>query len=100
MSKLVQVTCPCCRTTLEVNPANGRVIQSWQSVKKSGSGDVLEDTLKKIQSDKSARATLFESAKDKLGEKKRKAADLFEKEVERLKKEDDGTPPLNPMDLD
>ncbi|MFH1023870.1 MAG: hypothetical protein V1809_10850 [Planctomycetota bacterium] len=100
MASVIQVTCPCCRTTLEVNPVNGRVVQHWKPVRHDAGADVLEDTLQKIRADKEARGTLFESAKDKLGEKKKKAEDLFKKEIERLKTEDDGTPPMNPMDLD
>ncbi len=96
----VYVDCPCCGTRLEVERENGKVVQQWKKAEPAPGGDALKAALAKLESDKQRRQQIFSTAKESMEEQKRKALEKFEKEKERIKRENDTSRPPGPFDLD
>jgi len=102
MEKTIYVECPHCRGMLEVEVESGKVVNNWKHDEAPKSADErLKGALHKIEEDKKKRKDLFESTRGQLNEKKKDAADAFQKEVEKMRKEGKPIEPLKrPIDLD
>ena len=87
MSKTTYVDCPLCSGLLEVDLESGKVVGKWAPGEKEKSGsDKMASALKKLQEDKNRRNDLFSIKKVEIEGQKKKLADDFAKEVERVKK--------------
>jgi len=60
----------------------------------------MSSALQKLQDDKAKRSGLFNLKKEELEDQKKNAADVFKKQVEKVKKEGVTEKPLSPFDLD
>ena len=83
---IFQVVCPCCHSTLWLDPISKEVIQS-----KKGGGkkkQTLDDLLLKEKKRKSAFERRFEATAELEKERKKKAEEGFRKALSKAEKED------------
>ena len=94
MSDRVDLTCPCCGTRLVADAATGEILAQ----ERPKSSKTFEDAVSEVRSGSKRREDAFSKAFDRT----RKLDDLLEKKFEeaRKKTKDDGTRPINPLDLD
>jgi hypothetical protein len=101
MRKTIYVNCGFCSGMMEVDVESGQVINKWSAAERAKSGeDKMTSALKKIEDAKKKRAGLFDQTKDELDSKRKKTEDVFQKEVEKIKKEGVKENPIRPFDLD
>lgn len=100
MAKTIYVNCSFCEGLMEINIETGDIVQKWAPGEKNQKGDKMESALQKLQEAKAKRAGLFDQKKGELDSQKKKAADLFKKQVEKAKKEGVAENPIRPFDLD
>jgi hypothetical protein len=101
MSRSFYVDCPCCKALLEVDAETGHVIKKWTASERNRPGeDKMTAALKKIEEDKKKREGLFDKTKSGLEEHKKKMDEVFQQQVEKVKKEGVKENPLRPFDLD
>lgn len=101
MARAFYVTCPCCKTLLEVEGESGDVLKKWAPSEQNNPGDdKMTSALKQLEENKKKRASLFDKTKEGLEEQRKKVDEAFRKEVERAKKEGVNEKPLRPFDLD
>ncbi|MHB0997008.1 MAG: hypothetical protein ACYC2I_11625 [Elusimicrobiales bacterium] len=94
------VDCPCCKARIEVDRKTGKVVRHWEKPKVKEGGDLMAESLKKIQADKSRLDDYFNNAGRSMEEKKKELEAQFEKEKKRIEDSGDTSRPINPMDLD
>ena len=94
MSDRVDLTCPCCGTRLVADAATGEIL----SEERPKSSKTFDDAVSEVRAGSKRREDAFSKAFDRT----RRLDDLLEKKFEeaRKKTEDDGTRPVNPLDLD
>lgn len=97
----IYVDCPCCGVRLEVEREGGKVVQRWEKqAKAKPGGDPIKAALAKLEEDKKKRAKLLSGAAEAIEAEKKRALEKFEKEKERIKRENDTSRPPHPFDLD
>ena len=94
------VDCPCCKARIEVDRKTGKVVKHWEKPKVKEGGDLMAESLKKIQADKSRLDDYFNNAGKAMEDKKKELEAQFEKEKKRIEDSGDKSKPINPMDLD
>lgn len=94
------VDCPCCKARIEVDRKTGKVVKHWEKPKVKEGGDLMAESLKKIQADKSRLDDYFKNAGKAMEDKKKELEAQFEKEKKRIEDSGDTSKPINPMDLD
>ena len=94
MSDQVDLTCPCCGTHLVADVATREIL----SEDRPKSAKTFDDAVSEVRSGSKRREDAFSKAFDRT----RNLDDLLEKKFEeaRKKTKDDGTRPINPLDLD
>jgi len=83
--KVFAVTCPCCQSTLWVDPAARNVVKSEKTAKKKAS---LDDLLMKERQKQEGFAHKFEATAEIEKQKRLKAKEKFEKALANQDKED------------
>jgi hypothetical protein len=98
-SELIDVLCPCCGSTLQVDPETKLVIQHREPEKKPLIED-LHAAVQQLKGDADRRNDVFEKsfASHRSGEKVREKK--FEELLKQAKEDKTGTPPKRPFDLD
>ena len=91
----LSVLCPCCEAVLTVDRANGEVLFTEKSKKKSGVS--FEDALQQLQKDKDTADDRFRDAFAKEASRMKTVEDKFQ---EALKRKDELEDPLRPLDYD
>jgi hypothetical protein len=94
MPDQVDLTCPCCGTRLVADAATGEIL----SEERPKSAKSFEDAVSEVRSGSKRREDAFSKAFDRT----QRLDELLEKKFEEAKKktEDDGSRPVNPLDLD
>jgi hypothetical protein len=98
-SELIDILCPCCGSTLRVDPETKLVIQHREPEKKPLIED-LHSAVQQLKGDADRRNEVFEKsfASHRSGEKVREKK--FEELLKQAKEDKTGTPPKRPFDLD
>jgi hypothetical protein len=98
-SDLIDVMCPCCGSTLRVDPETKVVIQHREPEKKPLIED-LHSAVQQLKGDADRRNDVFEKSfqSHRSGEKVREKK--FEELLKQAKEDKTGTPPKRPFDLD
>jgi hypothetical protein len=98
-SELIDVLCPCCGSTLQVDPETKLVIQHREPEKKPLIED-LHVAVQQLKGDADRRNDVFEKsfASHRSGEKVREKK--FEELLKQAKEDKTGAPPKRPFDLD
>jgi hypothetical protein len=98
-SELIDILCPCCGSTLLVDPEMKLVIQHREPEKKPLIED-LHSAVQQLKGDADRRNEVFEKsfASHRSGEKVREKK--FEELLRQAKEDKTGTPPKRPFDLD
>jgi enoyl reductase-like protein len=94
------IDCPCCKARIEVDRKTGKVVKHWEKPKVKEGGDLMAESLKKLQADKARLDDYFNNAGRSMEEKKKELEAQFEKEKKRIEDSGDTSKPINPMDLD
>lgn len=94
------IDCPCCKARIEVDRKTGKVLRHWDKPKVKEGGDLMAESLKKMEADKARLDNYFANAGKEMEEKKKKLEDLFQKEKKKIEESGDTSRPINPMDLD
>ncbi|MBV8808158.1 MAG: hypothetical protein JO033_05740 [Acidobacteriaceae bacterium] len=98
-SQLFEVQCPCCGSTLHVDPETQVVIRYREPEKKPAIED-LHSAVQQLQGEAQRRDQIFEKSfashltSDKVRERK------FEELLKQAKEDKSGAPPKRPFDLD
>ena len=98
-SALFEVLCPCCGSTLQIDPELQVVIQHHEPEKKPSIED-LQAAVQQLKGAADRRADVFEKSfashlsSEKVREKK------FEELLKQAKEDKSGAPPNRPFDLD
>ena len=102
MARTIYVNCPNCKELLEVDAEDGKVIKHFKSkaAEKGASGDLLKDVLDEVKGKGEKLDAQFREAKEKEKEKAKTIDDVFQKKIEKAKKEKDIKPEIRPFDLD
>jgi len=98
-SELIDVLCPCCGSTLHIDPETKVVIQHREPEKKPLIED-LRSAVQQLKGEADRRNDIFEKsfASHRSGEKVREKK--FEELLKQAKEDKTGTPPKRPFDLD
>lgn len=98
-SRLFEVKCPCCDSTLQIDPETEAVIQHREPEKKPLIED-LHTAVQQLKGEADRRNDVFEKsfASHLSGEKVREKK--FEELLRQAKEDKSGTPPKRPFDLD
>jgi hypothetical protein len=98
-SELINVMCPCCGSTLRIDPETRVVIQHREPERKPLIED-LHSAVQQLKGDADRRNDVFEKsfASHRSGEKVREKK--FEELLKQAKEDKSGTPPKRPFDLD
>lgn len=94
------VDCPCCKARIEVDRRTGKVLKHWEKPQVKEGGDLMAESLKKIQADKSRLDDYFKNAGKSMEDKQKELEAQFEKEKKRIEDSGDTSKPINPLDLD
>lgn len=96
---MFEVQCPCCGSTLQVDPETQVVIHHREPVKKPAIED-LHIAAQQLKGEADKRNEMFEKsfASHRSGEKVREKK--FEELLKQAKEDKSGTPPKRPFDLD
>jgi hypothetical protein len=98
-SLLFEVKCPCCGSTLQIDPELQVIIQHQEPEKKAPIED-LHTAVQQLKGEAARRNDIFEKSfashlgADKVREKK------FEELLKQAKEDKSGKPPARPFDLD
>lgn len=84
-TEVFQLTCPCCHSSLWIDPVAQRVMQFKKKTRPKGS---LEDLLLKERKKKQEFERKFEATAELEKRKRKKAEEEFEKALTRAEKED------------
>lgn len=97
--ELIEVLCPCCGSTLRIDPETKVVIQHREPEKKPTIQD-LHSAVQQLKGDADRRNDVFEKSfqSHRTGEKVREKK--FEELLKQAKEDKTGTPPKRPFDLD
>ena len=99
MAELIEVSCPCCQSTLHIDPETRRVIHHQQPVKKPIIDDLAE-AARNLKGEAARRNEVFEKsfashqASGKVMEKK------FEELLKQAKEDKTGAPPKRAFDFE
>lgn len=98
-SELIDVMCPCCGSTLRIDPETKVIIQHREPEKKPLVED-LHSAVQRLKGDADRRNDVFEKsfASHRSGEKVREKK--FEELLKQAKEDKTGLPPKRPFDLD
>jgi hypothetical protein len=98
-SDLIDILCPCCGSTLRVDPETKLVIQHREPERKPLIED-LHSAVQQLKGDADRRNEVFEKsfASHRSGEKVREKK--FEELLKQAKEDKTGAPPKRPFDLD
>jgi hypothetical protein len=96
---LFEVACPCCGSTLQIDPETKTVIRYHEPEKKPAIED-LEEAVQQLRGEANRRNDLFERsfASHLTGEKVREKK--FEELLKQAKEDKSDKPPARPFDLD
>ncbi len=98
-SELIDIECPCCGSTLQVDPETRVVIRHREPERKPAIED-LHTAVQQLRGDADRRNDVFEKsfASHRSGEKIREKK--FEELLKQAKEDKSGAPPKRPFDLD
>jgi hypothetical protein len=98
-SRLFEVKCPCCGSTLKIDPETEVIIQHQEPEKKPAIED-LQTAVQQLKGEADRRNQVFEKsfASHLSGEKVREKK--FEELLRQAKEDKSGAPPKRPFDLD
>ncbi len=98
-SELFEVKCPCCGSTLQIDPEMQLVLQHREPEKKLAIED-LHTAVQQLKGEADKRNDIFEKsfASHRSGEKVREKK--FEELLKQAKEDKSGAPPKRPFDLD
>lgn len=98
-SRLFEVKCPCCGSTLRIDPETEVIIQHHEPEKKPAIED-LHAAVQQLKGEADRRNEVFEKsfASHRSGEKVREKK--FEELLRQAKEDKSGAPPKRPFDLD
>ena len=96
---IFEIACPCCGSTLQIDPELQIIIQHREPEKKPVIED-LHTAVEQLKGDAQRRADIFEKsfATHRSGEKIREKK--FEELLKQAKEDKSGAPPKRPFDLD
>jgi hypothetical protein len=99
VSRLFEVKCPCCGSTLQIDPETEVIIQHHEPEKKPAIED-LHAAVQQLKGEADRRNQVFEKsfASHLSGEKVREKK--FEELLRQAKEDKSGAPPKRPFDLD
>jgi len=99
ISRLFEVKCPCCGSTLQIDPETEVIIQHHEPEKKPAIED-LHAAVQQLKGEADRRNDVFEKsfASHLSGEKIREKK--FEELLRQAKEDKSGAPPKRPFDLD
>ncbi|TPW17935.1 MAG: hypothetical protein FD126_3548 [Elusimicrobia bacterium] len=95
----IYVDCPCCGARLEARRDDGKVMGHWTKLLKK-EGDPIKAAAEKLKAEKERHKNLLSGASAMIEEQKRRALEKFDKERERVERENDTSRPPSPFDLD
>jgi len=98
-SRVFEVKCPCCDSTLQIDPETEVIIQHHEPEKKPAIED-LHEAVQQLKGEADRRNQVFEKsfASHLSGEKVREKK--FEELLRQAKEDKSGAPPKRPFDLD
>lgn len=99
MSTVINVTCPCCQATLEIDTAAG-VVVGHQAPPSHREKVNLDDRLAQLKADQARAEERMQEALRRERDRGRLMADKFDKLFKDSDKHDDGKPPTRDIDLD
>tara|TARA_B110000438_G_scaffold239190_1_gene237341 strand:+ start:463 stop:753 length:291 start_codon:yes stop_codon:yes gene_type:complete len=94
-SKKLEIVCPCCETSLQVDNKTGDVI--WEKRKEQPVAS-LTDMLKSLEHQKKEQQSLFKKHSENLKERDRVLNEIFKESQKHVDKS--GEKPLRDFDLD
>ncbi len=96
MAKNLEILCPCCESTLVVDPVSGEVL--LHKAKPAGPGKTFEAMVSQLAASKSEMEKKFDRNIESQKDRGRILEERFREALERADKDD--KPPVNPFDLD
>jgi len=96
MSSNIEITCPCCESTIVIDRLSGEILLHKQ--KETKSGQSLEAMVQGLSKQKSELEKRFERQLESQKDRARILEERFKEAMERAEKDD--TKPINPMDYD
>lgn len=98
-SPLVEVACPCCHSTLKIDPQLSAVI-SHEPPPKGAPGVDLDDTVRMLREQEDRREDKFRKSVEAEKNKEDLFERLFEENLKKAKEAPPGEKPIRDFDLD
>ena len=98
--KLLEITCPSCKTILVIDRIDGKVVEERKPILKQSTGDRFKDAIIKAKKQKAVREKKFKESEEAHKKRPESLRNIFNKSLKKVKEEDDGSKPLTPFDYD
>ena len=98
-SELIEVKCPCCEATLQIDPQLGAVIKFVEHKKPATFAD-MEDAVKKLRGDEARRGEVFEKSFEQHKSHHKVLERKFDELLKQAKENPNEPPPKRPFDFD
>lgn len=98
-SDLIEVKCPCCEATLQVDPKLKAVISHVEHKKPPSIAD-MEEAVKKLKGEEARRAEVFDKSVEQHKSHQQVLARKFDELLKQAKENPDAPTPKRPFDFD
>src|SRR5260370_2281136 len=97
--ELIEVKCPCCEATLQIDPALGAVIR-FEVHKKPPSFQDMEEAVKKLRGEEARRGEVFDKSFEQHNSHRKVLERKFDHLLKQAKENPYEAPPKRPFDFD
>ncbi len=97
--ELVEVKCPCCEATLQIDLELGAVIR-FEEHKKPPSFQDMEEAVKKLRGEEARRGEVFDKSFEQHKSHQKVLERKFDELLKQAKENPDEPPPKRPFDFD
>ena len=97
--ELIEVKCPCCEATLQVDPRLGAVIK-FEEHKKPATFQDMEEAVRKMRGDEARRGEVFEKSFEQHKSHHKVLERKFDELLKQAKENPNEAPPKRPFDFD
>lgn len=97
--KFFEIKCPCCNTTLVIDRLDGKVVEERKPLIEDSTGDRFKDAMIKTKQQKAVVEKKFKDSESAHKKRAQSLDSIFKESLKKVKENDDGTKPFNPMDV-
>lgn len=98
--KPIIVQCPCCGTELDIDRRTGQIVRTGPKPGEEEGLARFDSVVKDVQRKSAAPSSAFDNVTRSLKSREGKLDDVFKDAFDKVREQDDGSRPPNPLDWD